>query len=603
MAPTDILPIRIGTHRYQMRNDGYTRRPLASLRQQIDQGMEPSEATFDNQGIWKRTQSDWQLGAGQEFFDQEDEADRRRFRTSKGLDVFNQRRRITLLPDVQSITTVGDGDNGVMVAAPGALWVASNTGVKYGSSPKSSMSTATGPTGRVSSMAVWGDYIYAADGNALRRAAATGGNFSTFGATTPDIVTVAQGRLICAEGNALYEVDNAGAKVGGSDFFTYPATGFVWRGFAPAPNGIYVWGDGNGYTEVYMISVVDATGDMAPPYPVMQTFVGETINAMTFYGGSMWIATTKGVRLAQINGSGYLTFGPLLEAPGNCKTIFGFDRFIYFGWTNFDGTSTGIGILNPEYFTKPMLPAYASHLMVTAQGTVYAGASYGGELYFAYDTGSALSIQAEHTTNKVSSGVLYSGGITYGTPERKAWLGVDAAWDTLPSGSSVTIEVLDGIGGTPVTVINASTSGKGEAAELPSTLENEMVELKVTLTRGATATNVPAFLRWTVRAQPLPFRAEEINLVLNLHKKIRLEAGPEIVQDPLAEFYYLQGLQNNRSRVPFEMGFSGETKTVMVDMIGILPDDGKSGLQNWDEQPVGWPHGWWTVRLITVEVV
>ena len=56
------------------------RRPVNSLRQFVDQGGEPGEQSFDNQGVWKRTQSDFVLGAGQPFFDQEDEASRRRFR-------------------------------------------------------------------------------------------------------------------------------------------------------------------------------------------------------------------------------------------------------------------------------------------------------------------------------------------------------------------------------------------------------------------------------------------------------------------------------------------------------------------------------------------
>jgi hypothetical protein len=594
MPERDRLPILLGTRRYQTDLRAYSRRPLASIRQQVDQGQEPGEQSFDNQGIWKRTQSDFILGAGQRYFDQEDEADRRRWRASKGIDPWN-RRQLRLLKDTASVGTLGNGDNGILLATSSHLFAASGTAVsKY--TAADAATAITNLAGTISDLTVWGDYVYiCATGQTVRRVALSGSAATTdFGVTTPTKARVVLGRMVCTDDNVIYELDSSGAKVGLADIFAHPQSTFEFHTITAAPNGVYVVGDDNNNSVVYLLTVVDATGEFAAPYPVMETLQGEFIRDMVFYGGMMFLATSKGVRLATINGSGFLTFGPLISEPGDVRGLAVWDKYVWFTWTNYDATSTGIGRLGPQYFTEAMIPAYASDLMYTAQGPVYDVAVFNNRPYFIYDNGTSARVVREHATNYVASGEFLSGGITYGTPERKAVLAVEAAWDSLPAGTTVTGTVYDAIGGTGQQAFTDDTDGsKGDSGSPATAIEAEELELKLTLAT-TTVTNTPVVRRWTLRSQPLPFRAEELAIPVNLNSRVD-DAGQEVGQDPYEEFTYLHGLMTGRSRVAFEMGFSAESRTVVVD--SIEPLEGR--MTAWDTNR-RWPEGWWLVRLITM---
>lgn len=604
MAARDSLPVLIGTRRYHTVLEGVQWRPLQSIRQQVDFGTEPSEATLDNRGIWKRAQDDFVLGAGQRLFDQREENERRSFRASVGLDVFTTRGKVCTLAAADNCDTVGDGDDGVMFGSPSGLYAASGTGLKFSATPKSGMTACSGTAGDINSIDMWGTTVYVATASGIYSAADGVTTFSSFSTQDTDCMVTAMGRMIVGHDHQLFEVDNAGTATA---FYDYPANTFKWKGLVGAPNGVYAWGNHNGRSEVYLITVVDATGEMNAPYPVMQTLDGETINAMVFYGGVMWLATSLGVRLAQINGSGFLTFGPLIDEMGGVNDICGYGRFVYFTWSSYtdpSGTAqSGLGILNPEYFTKPLLPAYATYTMNGFTPTVRACAAYNGEIYYGSDTTSALQVIGPSDTQYVTSAKLWSGGISFGTSERKAWLGADGYWDSLPTNATVTISLLDGIGGAATAVVTNTTNGSTtDSAELSTAPEREESEILVTLST-TDATEQVCFRRWAVRAQPLPFRAEEITIPITMAGTVISDQGIEQVFDIYEEFTYLRGLMRDRSRVPFQLGFDAASETVIVDYVGIVPDEGMSRLVEWGHTPGPnyWPNGWWAVKLITVK--
>jgi len=69
----------------------------ARVRDSVDQSAEPGEQAINPQGLWRRSQSSWHYGAGQIYSDTAD-AEPYRFRSSKGIDVWN-RGKLSLLPD------------------------------------------------------------------------------------------------------------------------------------------------------------------------------------------------------------------------------------------------------------------------------------------------------------------------------------------------------------------------------------------------------------------------------------------------------------------------------------------------------------------------
>jgi len=596
VAATDNLPVEIGTHRYVVDLKGLQYRPLNSIRQMQDLSREPSDATFDNQGVWKRTQSDFILGSGQNYLDQEDESDRRRFRRSKGVNVWD-RRQLTLHNDVSLIGSVGSGATGAMAKTGSGVYFASGgSAVHYDGTTLTQLTNEGG--GNINSLVVIGGFLYVADGTTLRRVAIGSTALATVGALTPDVLGTGGGRLVGADAALLYEVLYDGTKV---DIYTHFDSTFTWKKIIGAPNGIYCSGNDSSRSVVYLLTVADATGQLTPPYPVLSMPDGEFIRDMLFFGGVMVLATNLGVRLATINGSGFLTAGPLITI-GNveCLDTDGFD--IWFGWTNFDATSTGLGRMRPSRFTETLAPAYASDIMFTDQGEVRACASFGGKRYLLFNDSGTGRVYGESTA-KVPSGQLWTGAITYGTPERKAVHSIEGFWDALPAGSSVTMAVLAGLGGTSQTggVANSTATSTSQRGALAATYEGEEAEILITLTRGTTTSLAPVVRRWTLRAMPMAYRTFEIILPVMLTSTARHIAGGNdqtVHFDPKAEFDYLLGLVQNRASVTMTIGTRSET--VVVDSISIGPDIEGVGAVDWTRTQ-NWVEGVWALRLLTME--
>ena len=108
-AASDVVPaaypVAIAGHPYNIEPRLYRRSNIPLQRQADTEDREPGEATLSPAGLWRRSQSDWSLGAGQVWLDEE-ESTRRRFLSSLGIDVFNDR-RIGLLPDPTGRSLIG----------------------------------------------------------------------------------------------------------------------------------------------------------------------------------------------------------------------------------------------------------------------------------------------------------------------------------------------------------------------------------------------------------------------------------------------------------------------------------------------------------------
>jgi hypothetical protein len=86
-----------------IRDNQFTRQFDARVRDSVDQSTEPGEGALNPQGLWRRSQSSWHYGAGQQYSDTAD-AEAYRFYTSKGVDVWTKG-RLSLLPDTTRVLT------------------------------------------------------------------------------------------------------------------------------------------------------------------------------------------------------------------------------------------------------------------------------------------------------------------------------------------------------------------------------------------------------------------------------------------------------------------------------------------------------------------
>lgn len=583
------LPISIGDHPYLIEVAQYRRGVVEQLRQPSDQGDEPGEQSFNTQGLWKRSQSDFSLGAGQEIFDDPATSSRRRFRASVGVDPWTKY-ELSLLPAVEA-KTGGPTTNATLMQSLGSrLYVAGGNNLYFTSDP--SVAAPTWSTIAVGSAVLDfttdGTYVYIATAAGLYRV--------TLGSTTLGAVWAAgsftsvryaNGRLLVASATVLSEVSAAAAL---TTVKTLTFTGYVWVGIAAAPSGIYAWASSNDTTEMYYIGVVDATGALAVPVFAGALPIGETLNVMEFYGGVLILGTTIGLRLATIGDGGGIAYGPAIEV-GSVRDLDQRGKFCWFTWTNFVdplGTAyTGLGRANLAEWTEEMVPAYATDLMVTGSSVSQAVAWLGGRHYF---TVVGTGLYGE-TTNLVTEGSIYSGFIRYGNFERKIVSSIDVRTAPLDGSIAMHLHLEDG---DHLTIATFDTPGALSPSD-PAIVfgaDGEQVEVHLLLGRDSgDATSGPTLRRWTIRVLPAPNTVEEFILPLIVADKVHNDRGVRSYYSPLEEYEYLLGLLNSKSTVRYQEGTS--SYTVYVSRVEVQPDSWNDSVQFFE--------GLIVVRLVTIQ--
>lgn len=586
------MPVAIAGHSYRVDLSQYSRETVDALRTAYDTLAEPGEQSLSTTGVWRRNQTHWEMGAGQTHWDERD-SDQFRYRISKGVDPWTVRTLRLLHDTADRKTTVNT--NGQLLPVGAYLYVVDGTNVYSTTDPTVGSPTWTSSTiniaegaQTVTSITTDGKYVYAACGvngiNKTLLGAATSSDFSTFQA---DLVGFANGRLLATKANDLREVDNAGTA---TSIFTHFSTDFVFKAISAAPSGIFTGGNTVERGEFQFIGFDASSGDLAFPLPAGTLPRGEFINAMKFYGNVMILCTSKGVRLGTIVGDKAIAIGPLIDAPGDVKCVDVDADFMWFGWTNYDGTSTGIGRARLSKETEPLVPPYASDLMATGQGVVLSVASYGGRRYFCV---SGDGVYGE-TANLVAEGSMNSGLVRWGTMEHKVASAASLKHD--PLDGSVVMNLIDEDG----IVFECGVSDAEDSTE-PRTefgtgnLDGETIETQLLLRRSGTDTTLgPVVRRWTTRAQVVSVLTDAITVPIILKTKVDNMAGEgqPVAYDTLAEFLFLKGLEAARVPVTYQEGDLAQQVT--VDKVVVKPDQWIGNTHRWFEGLV-------IVRLLTVQ--
>ena len=227
--------------------------------------------------------------------------------------------------------------------------------------------------------------------------------------------------------------------------YAHPNSNWIWTGVCDGPNAIYVSGYAGDLSTVFRL-ILDTTGGV----PLLTKAVtaadmpkGEIIYALGSYIGKyMVFGTSKGIRVGQIDTSGYLssgfiTYGPLTvvtngydAATGTnlagypCKSITFNDRYAYCTVTNYidtdgEGTTLNSGLIKIDLSREiaPNQMAYATNLQVPTTAEASAVCVIGNTNKLAIGvTGNGIYFQAN---TLVTSGYLQTGQIRYFTLEDK----------------------------------------------------------------------------------------------------------------------------------------------------------------------------------------
>lgn len=555
-ATTDLeVPARfhcaLAGRRYMIdtkRLPDFRREAIRLLREQADNSNAPGEQTLSPEELWRRSADDWSHGAGQVYLDRED-SDNARFRSSKGVDIWT-RWSLSLLSDTEKIRNSANTNLRLAVAGT-HLYVTDGVFLAM-STDANTFTTVTGPPFNATAITSDGYNVFTAHGGfgiySTTRGAATA---SAYNSTDASLVGYAKGRLLAADGPILYNITGPTTQ---PILMTHANSDFQWVGFAEGNAVIYAAGYSGDKSLIYRIGIKPDATALDAPIVAGQLPEGEIIRSIHGYLGYVLLGTDFGVRFATADAEGNLTIGSLIRTDSSVLCFEGQDRFVWFGWTDYDGDSTGLGRLDLSVIPNGGLaPAYASDLMADGSGTVTSVVTFASKRVFAV-AGQGFFIESG---DRVPTGTLDTGLITYGLPDLKTavyldvklreTLGTNRAFVSVDGGAFAAIGLRATEDVTPFTVGERS----GETFEIRH-------ELNDTDGDGG-----PVLSRWTLRSYPRPSQGEVFLVPVLLHEVVKDRNGQDVPVVPDLELAHILSLRESKELVAFHLGTGRHT--VLVD--------------------------------------
>ena len=576
-----IYPVAINGRPYMIdtKSNGFGRQFDARVRDSVDQSAEPGESAINPQGLWRRSQSSWHYGAGQTYSDTAD-AEAYRFRASKGVDVWN-RGKISLLSDTTQAYSSASS-NLYMATASNRIYGTDGQSVKY-TTDWSTFTTVTS-TNASNLYSITSDgynvFFSYADGNIDQTNAGTSAASNYITGIEAGVLAYVRGRLMVAgQGVDKRKIWNITTTPGSSAnnpsaLYTHPNDDFNWVGFAGGQNQIYCAGYAGNKSLIYKTGIKADGTALDIPTVAAELPQGEIVTNIDAYLGFVVIGLTTGLRFCSSDSDGNLVVGPLIETGTSVNAFAAIGQYLYFGWTNYDTTSTGIGRLDIGTQVSTNQPAYASDLMVTGQGAVTDIHEFDNKPVF---TVAGLGAYRPHPTNKVASGTLESGVYRWGVPDTK----FIPKWDlrTEPLYGTVAVSVAADSGDF------RSVGLQFNEGSLESTFdgfESKVfeAEARLTLTRSDTdSTKGPSVTRWLGRAYAAPLRSQIFSVPLLLHHKLNIR-GFEYFMDVDTELNYLRDLVENPRVITYQE--NADTYSVIVEDVRWQPVDSANNHNAWD---------------------
>lgn len=500
--------------------DQFHRRSVPLLKPQQDTSTQFAEQSLNVEEFARRSAESWHRGAGQTFHDRTD-SDGFRFRSSKGADVWTKN-QLTLLNDT-ALKLASANTNLYLAAAGARLYVTDGTAMRY----TTDLTTWTAVTGLPAPAATG----IASDGYTVYTTHSASGIYSTNTGTGASssyntraangICRYVKGRLIVSNDNMIVNITGAATE---KIILTHPNTAFRWTDAAEGPGVILAIGYAGDKGLVYKTTILADGTDLAIMTVAGELPDGEIPRSIQGYLGTFAaIGTDKGLRLVELNEStGNVSgMGKVIPTTSPVYALEPQDRFVWYGLTNYDTTSTGLGRADLGEFTDTLTPAYASDLMATVQGAVQSAATFTSVRVF---TVSGSGVWAENTASKVASATIDSGLVAYGLPDTKVGMYLDTRFAALAG--SVTVS-LSSDGGAFSTLQTASTAGSSVMVASMGQAAAETFEVRLTLTRDSVVTAGPAFRRWTMEANPAPGRGEYFDVPLLVYDEIETHTGSQ----------------------------------------------------------------------------
>jgi len=565
----DVFPVALNGRPYMLdlASGRFARAFEARLRDSTDDSNIPGEAAINPQGLWRRSQTSWHKGTNQQYGDTAEGIDTR-FYDSKNVDPWT-RGQLSLLPTTDEKLSSSE-TNLQMVVAGDYVYVADGQQLKRSTDLATWVNITGGPAAAITCLATDGYNVFAGySANGLYRTYTGVTTLATYisGSETYTNAAYVKGRLMVShEGeihNFTQDVTTSHSHTSGV-ISEHPNAEFVYTGFAEGTAHIYAGGYVGGTSLIYRMAIKADGTALDVPTQAGALPIGEQITSMFGYLGYVMIGTSKGVRVATSDANGDLVIGPTLETPEPVRCFTADGRFVWYGLTNFDGTSGGLGRIDLSELVGVNEPAYASDLMVDDTDDVKAVVNWDGKRLF---TISGAGVYYE-STDLAASGYVDAGTWRWGIPDRKFAAFFDMRTEPLngtlqfshnfDNAEFEDLAAFDRTGATE-NILDGPTEAFGEA------------QIKVTFTRSATDNTLgPVLTRWQVRAVPAPRRSELFSIPLMLHHKMRLK-NKEFHVNVDEELFFIRDLVKDARIVTYQEGT--DTYKVIVENVEWTPVD------------------------------
>lgn len=573
----NIFPISVNGRPYMVdqKSNQFSRGFEPRVRDSVDQSTAPGEAAINPQGLWRRGEVSWHLGAGQKYSDTADAQDYR-FLTSKGINPWTKG-ELSLLNTVQTSLTTSN-TNLKLVTTGSYVYVLDGNSVKYSSNPFAATPTWTTVTGLPSSTArdiasdginvyvtfsgITNSYgLWKIDSSHAVSNVAYGHEFGYIDFVKGYFIVTGYG----TNGNDLYYSPSGNV---GADDYEHPVAGWQWIGSGAGPNAIYIAGAAGNHGSVYRLGITSA-GVLETPINALELPLGEMPTSIFTYLGGVMIGTNKGVRYATADTNGDLTVGALIPTTGAVYDFASEGNYVWFTWSNFDGTSSGLGRLDLSTFTEVNKPAYASDLMNSVTGTTRSVVTFDSKRIFSI-AGSGIYAQS---TDLVVSGHIVTGTYRWGIPDRKFVAKFDIR--TTPLAGTVTPSLSLDSAEYLTLAVHSSVSSTESVCSGPQTKFIE-AKFKIELARATTTTG-PTLTRWMARAYASPARSQVFRVPILMHHVIKVKEK-DYYFDVETELAALRDLVTNPRVVNYQE--NTDTFSVVVEDLEFQVVDGYMG--NWD---------------------
>lgn len=506
----------------------YTEGMAPVRKDQFDSFAEPGEQSL--QGWWLRSQSDWGQGAGVLYQDPDQtnsylRQHNTRFNDSLGIDSWSAG-NLKLLRDSQ-VKLADVNPAPLMVrgfidsVGVDSYWQMDQTTLtKVTDAANTVITDGVGLNNWITSS---GSTYWLAKSNGLWTGTDAGAATQVF-ANPLDLVEFMKGRLIATSGPNVYIITGSTLP---TPTYTHLNPNFKWTSISEGPNAFYVAGnDGTtGYIYKFTIDTSTATAVVGAGIISATLPTGELVNTVYSYLGTfMGIATSKGLRIAQMDSSGDVNYGPLLfNITGGCTGIVGYDRFLFVGSTlQHDGSSGLYRVdlgeqVQGSATSSPLRYAYSRDLYLDGGvGAVTSVTMLGAsdrKVFSLIGSGSVL----ESASTLIPEGYLLTGRIRFNTEEPKLFKFFSIRTPPLIGDLEVSI-LPEGGGEIPYITYGPSFApGQGDIATPQPEGPQNWIELRFTLRRNPVSLSTGAVMNgWQVKALPGSIRQRIITQTFQL---------------------------------------------------------------------------------------